>query len=52
MDAISIVNGNVCGRFRDVMAQKVRFLQVYNSASLVAKRVSYSSRLHIIGRDE
>jgi hypothetical protein len=33
MDAVSIVNGNVCGRFRDVLAQKVRFLQVHNSAS-------------------
>jgi hypothetical protein len=25
MDAISIVNGNVCGRFRDVLAQRVLF---------------------------
>jgi hypothetical protein len=29
MDTISIVNGNVCGRFRDVLAQKVHFLQVH-----------------------
>jgi hypothetical protein len=28
MDTVSIVNGNVCGRFRDV-AQKVCFLQVH-----------------------
>jgi hypothetical protein len=34
MDAVSIVNGNVCGRFRDVLAWKVRFLQ---GALLVAK---------------
>jgi hypothetical protein len=26
MDAVSIVNGNVCERFRDVLARKVRFL--------------------------
>jgi hypothetical protein len=25
MDVISIVNGNVCGRFRDVLARKVLF---------------------------
>jgi hypothetical protein len=37
MDAVSIVKGNVCGRFREVLAWKVRFLQVHNSASLVAK---------------
>jgi hypothetical protein len=43
MDVVSIVNGNVCGRFRDVLARKVRFLQVHNSASLVIKRVPYSS---------
>jgi hypothetical protein len=48
----SIVNGNVCGRFRDVLARKVRFLQVHNNASLVVKRVSYISRLDIIGRDD
>jgi hypothetical protein len=29
MDTISIVNGTVCGRFRDVLAQKVRFLQAH-----------------------
>jgi hypothetical protein len=29
MDTVSIVNGNVCGRFRDVLARKVRFLQVH-----------------------
>jgi hypothetical protein len=52
MDTVSIVNGNECGRFHDVLAQKVRFLQVHNSASLVVKRVPYSSRLDIIGRDE
>jgi hypothetical protein len=37
MDAVSIVNGNVCGRFRDVLAREVLFLQVQNNASLVAK---------------
>jgi hypothetical protein len=26
MVVVSIVNGNVCGRFRDVLAWKVRFL--------------------------
>jgi hypothetical protein len=26
MDTVYIVNGNVCGRFRDVLAQKVHFL--------------------------
>jgi hypothetical protein len=25
METVSIVNGNVCGRFRDVLARKVRF---------------------------
>jgi hypothetical protein len=29
MDTISIVNGNVCGRFHDMLARKVRFLQVH-----------------------
>jgi hypothetical protein len=29
MDTVSIVNGNVCGCFRDVLARKVRFLQVH-----------------------
>jgi hypothetical protein len=29
MDTISIVNGNVCGCFRDVLAHKVRLLQVH-----------------------
>jgi hypothetical protein len=29
MDTVSIVNGNVCGRFRDVLAQKVRFVHVH-----------------------
>jgi hypothetical protein len=52
MGVVSIVNGNVCGHFRDVLARKVRFLQVHNNASLVVKRVLYSSRLDIIGRDE
>jgi hypothetical protein len=52
MDTVSIVNGNECGRFRDVLARKVRFLQVHNGASLVVKQVPYSSRLDIIGRDE
>jgi hypothetical protein len=47
-----IVNGNVCGRFRDVLAWKVLFLQVHNSASLIAKWVPSSSRLDIIGRDQ
>jgi hypothetical protein len=51
MDPVSIVNGNVCGRFRDVLAREVRFLQVHNNASLVVKQVPYSSRLDIIGRD-
>jgi hypothetical protein len=37
MDVVPIVNDNVWGRFRDVMTRKVRFLQVHNSASLVAK---------------
>jgi hypothetical protein len=37
MDAVSIVNGNVCGRFRDVLARKVLFLQVHNNALLVSK---------------
>jgi hypothetical protein len=37
MDVVSIVNGNVCGHFRDVLAWKVHFLQVHNSASLVAR---------------
>jgi hypothetical protein len=31
------VNGNECGRFRGVLARKVRFLQVHNNASLVVK---------------
>jgi hypothetical protein len=35
-----------------VLARKVHFLQVHNNASLVAKRVPYSSRLDIIGIDE
>jgi hypothetical protein len=52
MDVVSIVNGNVCGRFRDVPARKVCFLQVPHIASLVAKRVPSSSRQDIIGRDE
>jgi hypothetical protein len=52
MDVVSIVNGTVCGRFRDVLAGKVRFLQVHNSASLVVKRVPCSSRLDIVRRDE
>jgi hypothetical protein len=51
MDAVSIVNSNECGRFRDVLAQKVRFLQVHNNASLDGKQVPHSSRLDIIGRD-
>jgi hypothetical protein len=29
MDTISIVNGTVCGRFHDVLARKVHFLQVH-----------------------
>jgi hypothetical protein len=52
MDVVSIVNGNVYGRFRDVLAREVLFLQVHNSASLVSKYVPNSSRLDIIGRDE
>jgi hypothetical protein len=46
------VNGNVFGRFRDVLARKGRFLQVHNSAPLVVKRVPYSSRLDTIRRIE
>jgi hypothetical protein len=49
MDVVSIVNGNVCGRFRDVLAQMVYFLQVHNSASFIAKWVLSSSRLDTIG---
>jgi hypothetical protein len=52
MDIVPIVNDNEWGRFRDVLARKVRFLQVHNSASLVVKKVPFSSRLDIIGRDE
>jgi hypothetical protein len=52
MDTVSIVNGNVWGRFRDVLARKVRFLQVHSNASLVARRVPYSSQLDNIGRVE
>jgi hypothetical protein len=37
MDVVPIVNGNVCGHFRDVLPRKVRFLQVHNNASLVAE---------------
>jgi hypothetical protein len=37
MDTVSIVNGNVWGRFRDMLARKVRFLQVHNSASLITR---------------
>jgi hypothetical protein len=29
MDTVSIVNGNVCGHFRDVLARAVCFLQVH-----------------------
>jgi hypothetical protein len=29
MDTVSIVNGNVCGCFRDVLVREVRFLQVH-----------------------
>jgi hypothetical protein len=29
MDAISIVNGNVCGSFGDVLAREVRYLWVH-----------------------
>lgn len=29
MDTVSIVNGNEWGRFRDVLARKVHFLQVH-----------------------
>jgi hypothetical protein len=52
MDAVSIVNGNVCVRLHDVLAWKILFLQVHNSASLIAKCVSSISRLDIIGTDE
>jgi hypothetical protein len=52
MDVVSIVNGNVCGCFRDVLALKVLFLQVHNNTSLATKSVPSSSRLDIIGRDE
>jgi hypothetical protein len=37
MNTVSVVNDDVCGRFCDVLAQKVLFLQVHNSASLDAK---------------
>jgi hypothetical protein len=43
MDTVSTVNGNVCGRFRDVLAQKVRFLQYANNISQVVKCDSSSS---------
>jgi hypothetical protein len=29
MGVVSIVNGNVCGRFRDVLAWKVLLMQVH-----------------------
>jgi hypothetical protein len=37
MSAVSVVNNNVCGRFRDVLAQKVLFCRYTNNISLVAK---------------
>jgi hypothetical protein len=43
MDTVSTVNGNVYGRFRDVLAQKVRFLQYANNISQVVKCESSSS---------
>jgi hypothetical protein len=33
MDTISIVNGNICGRFRDVLAQEVHFCRCTNNVS-------------------
>jgi hypothetical protein len=46
MDTVSIVNGNVCGRFRDVLARKVRFsagtLTTFRK-SLSANRVAPTS---------
>jgi hypothetical protein len=46
MDTASIVNGNVCRRFRDVLAQKVRFsagtLTTFRK-SLSANRVAPTS---------
>jgi hypothetical protein len=33
MDTVSIVNGNVCGRFRDMLAWKVLFCRYTNYAS-------------------
>jgi hypothetical protein len=38
MDVVSIVNGNVCGRFCDVLAQKVLFCRYTNHISAIAKR--------------
>jgi hypothetical protein len=41
---VSIVNGNVCGRFREVLAQKYLFCRYTNHASVIAKqRVSPTS---------
>jgi hypothetical protein len=37
MYVVSIVNGNVCGRFHDVLARKVRFLQYITTLRLIAK---------------
>jgi hypothetical protein len=38
MDTVSIVNDNVCGRFRDVLARKVLFCRYTNHVSAIAKR--------------
>jgi hypothetical protein len=44
MDTISIVNGNVCGRFRDMLARKVLFCRYTNHVSAIAKqRVALAS---------
>jgi hypothetical protein len=38
MDTVSIVNGNVCGRFRDMLARKILFYRYTNQVSAIAKR--------------
>ena len=34
MDAASIVSGNVCGRFRDVLARKVLVIMMFSAGTL------------------
>jgi hypothetical protein len=38
MDTVSIVNGNVCGHFHDMLAWKVLFCGYSNHVSTIAKR--------------